>query len=116
MIKNTLKAPKNALTHKEQSRRAQRKYFAVVLAILLFTCLALPAFASSNVALDNINKLSDFVFACIKAVGVILLGFGIVQIGMSLKGHDPAQRANGFMCFFGGLLIAFAKDILDMII
>ena len=66
--------------------------------------------------LDTINSLSDFIFAAIKAIGLILLGFGIVQIGLSLKSHDASQRANGFLTFFGGVIIAFAKDILDMII
>ena len=47
---------------------------------------------------------------------MIMLGFGIVQIGMSLKSHDASQRANGFLTFFGGVVIAFAKDILDMLI
>ena len=56
-----------------------------------------------------------FIFSAIKAIGLILLGFGIVQIGLSLKSHDAQQRANGFLTFFGGIVIAFAKDILDMI-
>ena len=30
-----------------------------------------------------INALSDFVFSAIKAIGAILLGFGIVQIGLA---------------------------------
>ena len=62
------------------------------------------------------NNLSDFVFSAIKAIGAILLGFGIVQIGLALKGHDASQRAQGFMTFFGGVVIYFAKDILDMIL
>ena len=65
---------------------------------------------------DVINNLSDFVFSAIKAIGAILLGFGIVQIGLALKGHDASQRAQGFMTFFGGVVIYFAKDILDMIL
>lgn len=65
--------------------------------------------------LTTINSLSDFIFSAIKAIGLILLGFGIVQIGLSLKSHDASQRANGFLTFFGGVIIAFAKDILDMI-
>lgn len=47
--------------------------------------------------LTVINNLSDFIFGVVKAIGMILLGFGIVQVGMSLKSHDPSQRANGFM-------------------
>lgn len=75
---------------------------------------AMPAFADDP--LTTINNLSDFVFSAIKAIGAILLGFGIVQIGLALKGHDASQRAQGFMTFFGGVVIYFAKDILDMIL
>ena len=76
---------------------------------------AMPAFAAND-PLATINALSDFVFSAIKAIGAILLGFGIVQIGLALKGHDASQRAQGFMTFFGGVVIYFAKDILDMIL
>ena len=79
--------------------------------LLLWPC---PAFADDP--LTTINNLSDFVFSAIKAIGAILLGFGIVQIGLALKGHDASQRAQGFMTFFGGVVIYFAKDILDMIL
>lgn len=65
--------------------------------------------------LTVVNNLSDFMFSIIRAIGTILLGFGIVQIGMSLKSHDPSQRANGFLTFFGGLVIMFAKEILTLI-
>ena len=47
---------------------------------------------------------------------MIILAFSVVQIGLSIKSHDPSQRANGFLTFFGGVVIAFAKDILDMIL
>ena len=47
---------------------------------------------------------------------MILLGFGIVQIGLSLKSHDPSQRANGFMTLGGGIVITFAKEILNIIL
>ena len=70
----------------------------------------------SYLTLATINALSDFVFSAIKAIGAILLGFGIVQIGLALKSHDAGQRAQGFMTFFGGVIIYFAKDILDMIL
>lgn len=56
------------------------------------------------------------VFSAIKAIGAILLGLVIVQIGLALKSHDAGQRAQGFMTFFGGVVIYFAKDILDMIL
>ena len=48
-------------------------------------------------------------------MGMIILGFGIVQVGLSLKSHDPSQRANGFLTVAGGIIITFAKEILNMI-
>ena len=46
---------------------------------------------------------------------MILIGFGIVQVGLSLKSHDPSQRANGIMTVAGGIIITFAKEILALI-
>lgn len=95
--------------------RNHRIFKALTAAALLALCLTVPALAVEGDPLAVIDNLSNFVFQCIQAIGVILLGFGIVQIGLSLKGHDASQRAQGFMCFFGGLLIAFAKPILTSI-
>ena len=83
----------------------------IVTMALLFT--AVTAYADDP--LQVVNNLSDFIFSMIRAIGVIILGFGIVQIGLSLKSHDPSQRANGFLTFFGGVIIMFAKEILDLI-
>ena len=44
-----------------------------------------------------------------------ILGWGIVQVGMSIQSHDASQRTQGFLCLFGGLMIAFAKEILTAI-
>ena len=44
-----------------------------------------------------------------------ILGWGIVQVGMSIQSHDASQRTQGFLCLFGGLMIAFAKEILTTI-
>ena len=85
---------------------------------LIAASVALSAMSTTVFAADplaTINSLSTFIFSDIKAIGLILLGFGIVQIGLSLKSHDASQRANGFLTFFGGVIIAFAKDILDLI-
>ena len=85
----------------------------LIILALMMSFMTNTVFAADPLA--TINGLSDFIFAAIKAIGLILLGFGIVQIGLSLKSHDASQRANGFLTFFGGVIIAFAKDILDMI-
>ena len=61
------------------------------------------------------NNLSDFIFSLIRAIGLILLGWGVVQVGLSFQSHDPSQRSQGFLTLAGGLVITFAKEILDLI-
>jgi hypothetical protein len=96
------------------TKRGLRVYAAVVLALTVMLSCAMPAFAASD-PLTVVNNLSDFIFGLIRAIGLILLGFGIVQIGLSLKSHDPSQRANGFLTLAGGVIITFAKEILTLI-
>ena len=62
------------------------------------------------------NGALPFAADLIRAIGLILLGFGVVQVGLSLKSHDPSQRANGFLTLAGGVIITFAKEILDLIV
>ena len=73
------------------------------------------AFAAAD-PLAAVENLSTFIFGLIRAIGLILLGFGVVQVGLSLKSHDPSQRANGFLTLAGGVIITFAKEILDLIV
>ncbi len=69
----------------------------------------------TNDPLTVISNLQNFMFDVIKGIGVILMGWGIVQIGLALKSHDPSQRANGFFSLAGGVIITFAKQVLDFI-
>jgi len=96
-------------------KKGLRFYAAVVLALTFIFTLGVTAFAANDDPLQTVANLSDFIFGLIRAIGLILLGFGIVQVGMSLKSHDPSQRANGFLTLAGGVIIFFAKNILDLI-
>jgi hypothetical protein len=95
-------------------KKRTRRFIIVTAVIAVFLMTTTTAFAADD-PLQVVNNLSDFIFGMIRAIGVILLGFGIVQIGMSLKSHDPSQRSNGFLTFFGGVVIMFAKEILTLI-
>lgn len=118
MMRLFFKAAKHHATPtREQLRqsRARRIYFSAVLAAALCAALAVPALAVNSDPLGIVTNLSDFIFSIIKALGVIILGWGIVQVGMSIQSHDASQRTQGFLCLFGGLMIAFAKEILTAI-
>mgnify|MGYP003302037528 CR=1 FL=1 len=92
-----------------------KKLFAILSVIVLMFCMATPAFADQTDPIAVINNLSEFVFGLIRAIGIILLAFGIVQVGLALKSHDASQRANGFLTLAGGVIITFAREILNLI-
>lgn len=107
--KNTTKLPMTG-----RVKKGFRFYCMVVMAMTVVLGSSLTAFAAGN-PITVVNNLSDFIFGLVRAVGMIMLGFGIVQIGLSLKSHDPSQRANGFLTLAGGVVITFAKEILTLI-
>lgn len=91
-----------------------RNIFMIFCVLVLTFSLTTTAFAADD-PLTVVNNLSEFIFGLIRAIGIILLAFGVLQIGMSLKSHDPSQRANGMLTLAGGIVITFTKEILTLI-
>ena len=98
----------------QKQKKSSKVLVLYAVIVLCMTCFSTTAFATND-PITVVNNLSDFIFGLVRAVGMILLGFGIVQIGLSLKSHDPSQRANGFLTLAGGVVITFAKEILTII-
>jgi len=95
--------------------KKKKKVFAVYCTLVMVIVFSPISAYAANDPITVVNNLSDFIFGLIRAIGMIMLGFGIVQIGLSLKSHDPSQRANGFLTIAGGVIITFAKEILNLI-
>ena len=106
-MKNTKKTAKK-LPVPGKVRKGFRFYCAAVLSVALVLGCSVTAFAAND-PIAVVNNLSDFIF------GLILLGWGIVQVGLSFQSHDPSQRSNGFLTLAGGIVITFAKEILNLI-
>ena len=82
---------RNRLNNRPTTHRLRRG-FALYAVAALACCLATPALAAGD-PLAVIDNLNTFIFSIIRAVGLILLGWGIVQVGLSLQSHDPSQRS-----------------------
>ena len=82
---------------KPTTKRA--KIFMSVWSVLTLcvVCFSTTAFATGGDPITVVNNLSDFIFSAIKAIGIIILGWGIVQVGMSIQSHDASQRSQGFL-------------------
>ena len=103
------------MNHPKTNKRAPLFFCLWSMLTVCVTMLCTTVFATNADPITVVNNLSDFIFSAIKAVGIIILGWGIVQVGMSIQSHDASQRSQGFLCLFGGLVIAFAKEILTSI-
>lgn len=104
----------NRVLPTQHTRKGRRLFTLFAMFTLCGVCFANPAFAADD-PLTIVNNLSDFVFSLIRAVGVILLGWGVVQVGLSFQSHDPSQRSQGFLTLAGGLVVTFSKEILALI-
>lgn len=99
---------------KNKRNKALKRYLTVAITCAIVGVAMLPVMADSD-AETAINNMSDIIFGIIRAIGIILSGWGLVQVGMSFQSHDPSQRSQGFLCLAGGLIIVFAKSILTAI-
>ena len=106
---------KRDLEENKIERKTKRIYAIAACLVVAILATAVPALAADD-PLAVVNNLSDFIFSLIRAIGLILLGFGILQVGLSLKSHDPSQRANGMLTVAGGIVITFTREILTLII
>ncbi len=115
MKKNNKLNKTNSTSLTGNVRKGFKMYAALIMCFALCFTMGVTAFAADD-PVAVVNNLSTFIFGLIRAVGMIILGFGVVQVGLSLKSHDPSQRANGFLTVAGGIVITFAKEILDLIV
>lgn len=107
--------PEESCLSSEKVKRGFIRYTAIIMVLTIMSLATVTVFAADD-PLSVVNNLSDFIFGLIRAVGLILLGWGVVQVGLSFQSHDPSQRSNGFLTLAGGIIITFAKEILDLIV
>ena len=96
-------------------KKGYRIYCTAIMGAALILGTSVTAFAAGD-PITVINNLSTFIFGLIRAIGLILLGFGVVGRGVYDLTKDRSQRANGFLTLAGGVIITFAKEILDLIV
>lgn len=102
--------------NKEIKKKKLKKIFTLMLIIGIFAFFTPVVFAAESDPISVVNNLSDFVFELTKVIGGIIVGYAIVQIGLSFTNHDASQRVSGFLFFAGGVIIMCAKVILNKIL
>ena len=81
---------KKKISNPTRLSKVKKCYWTAAGAAALCLCCVTPAMAAGGDPLDIVNNLSDFIFSIIKALGVIILGWGIVQVGKTAGGNSLA--------------------------
>lgn len=109
-----IQTTKNAETSRAHAVR-RRIAVAAVLCLLL-PLLAVTVCAESTGAtaapVAALENLMNLLLGIVRVVGAGCALWGIIQLGMSISSHDPSQRVQGLLTLAGGLIIAFAPEIL----
>lgn len=82
---------KKKISNPTRLSKVKKCYWTAAGAAALCLCCVTPAMAAGSDPLDIVNNLSDFIFSIIKALGVIILGWGIVQVGIASRATTPAS-------------------------
>ncbi len=99
---------------KEKQKTVLKRYLMIAITVAIVCVAMVPVVAESD-AEKAIKNMSDIIFGIIRAIGVILAGWGLVQVGMSFQSQDPSQRSQVFLCLAVCLIIFFSKSILTAI-
>ena len=101
---------KKVIENRSMNKKLKYVYFGLDLLSNVLT-----VYAATDDPIQVVNNLSNFIFGIIRALGAIMIGFGVMQFGLSFKSHDPSQRANSALTVVGGIIVFFAKEILNII-
>lgn len=98
-----------------RTKRLTRRAFALYAALVLVCCAATPVLAEGD-PLTVVNNLSTFIFSIIRAIGDSCWAGALCRWACRCRAMTPAQRSQGFLTLAGGIIITFAKEILDLIV
>lgn len=106
---------KNKNPRKIPARYAKTRkiFWAIASCAILSVLCIVPAAAAGPV--ETLTNFTDILFSLVRIVGVIACLWGIVNFAIALKSHDASQRTQGIVAFAVGLLIVFAREILQAI-
>lgn len=97
-------------------KRSKRVLFQCLCLILCLSGTTVSAFATQATdPVAAVNNFSDFLFSFIRLAGILIAAWGVVQVGLSFQTHDATQRSQGILTAFGGIIIMFTKEIINMI-
>ena len=100
-------------------KKKMNRVVTVVVEAAWILCMAsagnVLATTDTSAATAPLDRLTDILFSIVSGLGVIALIFGVVQLALSFKGHDPQQKMQAAIAIAGGILLIAIKPIVSTI-
>ena len=88
---------------------------AIVATFFILETGSIYAEGVPNEATNIMKGFMDIVFTFVRFFGIFLAAWGVFDIGSSMSSHDSNQRSTGIKLLVGGIIVIFAKEILNAI-
>lgn len=88
-----------------------RKSLVILGAMLIPT----PIYAASDPT-AGVQKLTTLIVSIVSAVGLAILVWSAVNLGLAVKRRDPAATTEGILGVVGGLIIASAPFVANYLL
>lgn len=99
-----------------RNNRKVKLLASYIAAVCCTVLMGMTVFADPTTeALGAMTKLVDIIVAIVRLVGVGFALFGIYEFSTSMTSRDASQRGVGIVCIGAGLLMIFAKSLLNAI-
>jgi hypothetical protein len=89
--------------------------FVGAMAMLSMASAGAVCATDASSATAPLDRLTDILFSVVASIGIIALIFGIVQLALAFKGHDPQQKMQAVLSIVGGILLISIKAIVIII-
>lgn len=95
----------------------KRKYknLKVAYYTLFAVMIPMPIYAAGDPT-AGVNKLTQLIVSIVSAVGVAILVWSAVNLGLAIKRRDPASASEGILGVAAGLLIAGAPYVANYLL
>lgn len=102
----------------KQKRRWKERLAGLPALVYVALCHAMTAFAASDKDIkevtDGIETLKKLVLSCVQGVGVILLAWGLLDLGTNYSAHDTTQQMMGVKKTVGGIIVIAVPGIIKL--
>ena len=101
----------------KENRKMKRKYknLKVACYTLFLTMIPMPIYAAGDPT-AGVNKLTQLITSIVSAIGLAILIWSAVNLGLAIKRRDPAATTEGILGVVGGLIIAGAPYVANYLL